>query len=114
LSKLVDPDRYFLQLQRLGYSKRSGKTFKDDHEVTFGETLKVDADTFSLLGFVCHTASSKDRGHYYSFVKDVPSDMWYRTNDDEVVEEEIQWVFSKKNFSLVHVLVYQNNSAGTF
>ena len=52
---------------------------------------------YSLHAVICHQGGSASAGHYWVWIHDFESKMWYKYNDTTVTKHNAEYVFSELN-----------------
>ena len=62
------------------------------------ENLDDDKMNFELTGILVHSGTTIQNGHYYSIIKDQESNKWYKFNDNNITEFDIEKDLEKECF----------------
>ena len=62
------------------------------------ENLENDKMDFELTGILVHSGSSVQNGHYYSIIKDQEDNKWYKFNDNNITNFDIEKDLEKECF----------------
>ena len=65
------------------------------------ENLENDKMDFELTGILVHSGSSLQNGHYYSIIKDQEDNKWYKFNDNNITDFDIEKDLEKECFGNV-------------
>ena len=75
---------------------------KDNNDNNISKEEKDNLDdekmNYELTGILVHSGSNLQSGHYYSFIKDQENDKWYKFNDSEISEYNINKDLEKECF----------------
>ena len=62
------------------------------------ENLNDEKMNYELTGILIHSGASIQSGHYYSFIKDQETNKWYKFNDSQISEYDINKDLEKECF----------------
>lgn len=118
------PRILIIHLKRFSYN---GSKLKNP--LSFDEEIQVDAEymalnqnkmseeqmtkelnhVYNLYALIVHEGYSTSKGHYYSFVKNQATGIWYKYDDDEVkaIGKDLQSV--KRLIQNAYILFYKKN-----
>ena len=91
--------RAYIRLNEL--EKELGKNnFNVNEVITEREKENLDDDkmNFELTGILVHSGTTIQNGHYYSIIKDQESNKWYKFNDNNITEFDIEKDLEKECF----------------
>ena len=91
--------RAYIRLNEL--EKEFGKNnFNYNDVITEREKENLDNDKmdFELTGILVHSGTTLQTGHYYSIIKDQESNKWYKFNDNNISEFDIEKDLEKECF----------------
>ncbi|KAK8888309.1 hypothetical protein M9Y10_039375 [Tritrichomonas musculus] len=102
------PDHLILQLKRFEYDYTNGQRRKINSKVSISQSIDVESicklkedngnisTKYNLAGVIQHMGSTYG-GHYFSYVMDRDTKMWYKCNDTEVTSVTIDDVIANAN-----------------
>lgn len=118
------PRILIIHLKRFSYN---GSKLKNP--LSFDEEIQIDAEymaldskkhnndsmtkefnhVYNLYALIVHEGYSTSRGHYYSFIKNQATGIWYKYDDDEVkpIGKDLNSV--KKLIQNAYILFYKKN-----
>ena len=91
--------RAYIRLNEL--EKELGKNnFNYNEVITEREKENLDNDKmdFELTGILVHSGTTLQTGHYYSIIKDQDNNKWYKFNDNNITEFDIEKDLEKECF----------------
>ena len=91
--------RAYIRLNEL--EKELGKNnFNYDEVITEREkeNLENDKMDFDLTGILVHSGTNLQNGHYYSIIKDQENNKWYKFNDNNITDFDIEKDLEKECF----------------
>ena len=62
------------------------------------ENLNEEKMNYELTGILVHSGATLKSGHYYSFIKDQETNKWYKFNDSQITEYDIDKDLEKECF----------------
>ena len=91
--------RAYIRLNEL--EKEFGKNnFNQDEVITEREKENLDDNkmNYELTGILVHSGTTLQTGHYYSFIKDQENNKWYKFNDNNISDFDIEKDLEKECF----------------
>ena len=81
----------------------------DDNIISEEEKENLDDEkmNYELTGILIHSGSSLQSGHYYSFIKDQETDLWYKFNDSVISDYNIDKDLEKECFGNINNKINQ-------
>ena len=87
--------RAYLRMNEVGKDNNNESNIISEEEK---ENLDDEKMNYELTGILIHSGASLQSGHYYSFIKDQESNKWYKFNDSNISEYDIDKDLEKECF----------------